>query len=645
MAILKALIDELMTIFQHYDKYRVMLKLASLLAVFPLLHSGILCGNTLGDFRSRASGNWSDHSVWQYYNGSGWENATPGQVPGFDSRVTIGARTVSHTISVDIADAVAGEIIMTSPSSTSLIESNLTVTHSCSLFVLGSITNDEALPRGVNRVRINVRGFLEANEISLQASRSGTYTRTVSIYIGHNGNNDALLKLERLELNSINEQDTYFYLYGRVMFTGDTYLSATGPSTWHLIYPLSEVILAGDGYQEIKSIGKYPGFTSFYNLTLAGSGYKRAVESLFIGNNLAIFSGETDFDSQGVTVAGSFEVHEGLYSGGNLSVATYENRADMIRIDGSSELISGFSATVNFETLYPQRINRQWNLSGVYSGLKVIHLSWSEVDDGSYSWTNHNCPAVFRNGQLQADGLWNDVEPRKISLETESFGVGGVEWTVGLFTGETLPVELSHFSAAVTSSNLVELRWTAESETGMLGYNLFRSNNFQIADAEKVNFTIIPAHNSSSVRTYSYTDDSIVLGNDYYYWLQIVDLDLTYEFYGPVHIEASEADEDFSLPIQDPITALESPFPNPFNAKITIPYHLCSPGVVTLALYNSKGQLINLLVDSVFHSPGTYYQYWDGSNITRGSVQSGICFLQLKTDSGFISTRRILLLQ
>lgn len=41
-----------------------------------------------GDYRSRASGNWSDFTTWQTFDGSVWQNAIAGQVPGGTSEAT-----------------------------------------------------------------------------------------------------------------------------------------------------------------------------------------------------------------------------------------------------------------------------------------------------------------------------------------------------------------------------------------------------------------------------------------------------------------------------------------------------------------------------------------------------------------------------
>ncbi|MCK7536885.1 MAG: hypothetical protein MZV63_40960, partial [Marinilabiliales bacterium] len=62
--------------------YRL-LQLIILSSVFAL--SGhISYGQTTGDYRTRAAGNWNNNGTWQRYNGTAWVNATdyPGEAAG-----------------------------------------------------------------------------------------------------------------------------------------------------------------------------------------------------------------------------------------------------------------------------------------------------------------------------------------------------------------------------------------------------------------------------------------------------------------------------------------------------------------------------------------------------------------------------------
>jgi hypothetical protein len=54
----------------------------TLIFLFFLSLSFLSNAQLIGDFRSKASGNWGDNETWQVFNGISWDNATQGQFPG-----------------------------------------------------------------------------------------------------------------------------------------------------------------------------------------------------------------------------------------------------------------------------------------------------------------------------------------------------------------------------------------------------------------------------------------------------------------------------------------------------------------------------------------------------------------------------------
>lgn len=83
---------------------------------------------------------------------------------------------------------------------------------------------------------------------------------------------------------------------------------------------------------------------------------------------------------------------------------------------------------------------------------------------------------------------------------------------------------------------------------------------------------------------------------------------------------------------------LKQNYPNPFNPLTTIEYSLRLPGVVSLAIYNFRGEIITLLVDKDM-SAGKHFITWDASNLP-----SGIYFYRLRTDH-FVQTRKMIFLK
>ena len=85
--------------------------------------------------------------------------------------------------------------------------------------------------------------------------------------------------------------------------------------------------------------------------------------------------------------------------------------------------------------------------------------------------------------------------------------------------------------------------------------------------------------------------------------------------------------------------------PNPFNPSTRIEYAIRDAGVVTLRVYNTRGQLIRTLVDEA-RSPQTdgFVATWDGRNDRGDAVATGVYFYRL-TAPGFTQTKKMVLLK
>jgi hypothetical protein len=95
-------------------------------------------------------------------------------------------------------------------------------------------------------------------------------------------------------------------------------------------------------------------------------------------------------------------------------------------------------------------------------------------------------------------------------------------------------VEISFFGTSITNEMNIEFKWITESETGMLGFQVYRSYNEELNNAIQITSELIPATNTSTTQEYLFIDEEVISGSSYYYWLESIDLDLTNVFDGPV---------------------------------------------------------------------------------------------------------------
>ncbi len=97
----------------------------------------------------------------------------------------------------------------------------------------------------------------------------------------------------------------------------------------------------------------------------------------------------------------------------------------------------------------------------------------------------------------------------------------------------------------------------------------------------------------------------------------------------------------------DPITPTITPslnqnFPNPFNPETSISYSLPKSGVVTIDIFNSKGQLIRSLVNEA-KPAGKHTIIWNGTDNNNRPVASGIYLYRMTSNSCSVTNKMMLM--
>lgn len=90
--------------------------------------------------------------------------------------------------------------------------------------------------------------------------------------------------------------------------------------------------------------------------------------------------------------------------------------------------------------------------------------------------------------------------------------------------------------------------------------------------------------------------------------------------------------------------ALNQNYPNPFNPTTVISYSLPKASNVTIAVFNSIGQEIALLVNNQIQGAGQHKVSWNGKDASGRAVATGVYFYQLRTNE-FMGTKKMLLLK
>ncbi|RMG67247.1 MAG: T9SS C-terminal target domain-containing protein [Calditrichaeota bacterium] len=85
-------------------------------------------------------------------------------------------------------------------------------------------------------------------------------------------------------------------------------------------------------------------------------------------------------------------------------------------------------------------------------------------------------------------------------------------------------------------------------------------------------------------------------------------------------------------------------YPNPFNPNTTIVFSLPRTDRVRVAIFNALGQRIRVLRDALFPA-GIHRVRWDATDALGRTVPTGIYLVQMRTESGFQATRKIMFLK
>jgi hypothetical protein len=196
--------------------------------------------------------------------------------------------------------------------------------------------------------------------------------------------------------------------------------------------------------------------------------------------------------------------------------------------------------------------------------------------------------------------------------------------------------ELAAFAASVTPGLDVVLEWGVVSQTGNLGWEIFRSTDN--VSFERVGNLVEGAGTSDEYLLYSFRDETAPAADVLYYYLNQVDLDGSSARSSVLEIVVSEA---IVLPTG---MALLQNYPNPFNPETTITFDVSAESVVTLRIYDLTGQVVRTLVSGERFGAGQHQSLWDGRSESGLRVASGVYFYQLSTDS-FTFMKKMTLLQ
>lgn len=265
---------------------------------------------------------------------------------------------------------------------------------------------------------------------------------------------------------------------------------------------------------------------------------------------------------------------------------------------------------------------------------------------------------LYSNGNilLQYQQVTGNIHTPTIGIENSS-GDKGIQYhhngAGGLFSlaegggiavmfgpnEETLPVELSAFTATQNNQNMIQLTWVTQSETGLRGFYVLRNSSPHFPAAQVIS-PLIAATNTAQMQCYIFMDTELYLPGIYWYWLEILDLDGNSAFHEPLEVDYTGEGNSPPAPVPA-YTELLDAWPNPFNPSTTINYTLKKAASVRIDIFNLKGQILRSFHSS-HHAPGVYQVLWDGRDSSGNQSSSGIYFYRMSCGR-YVSSKKMIL--
>jgi len=210
----------------------------------------------------------------------------------------------------------------------------------------------------------------------------------------------------------------------------------------------------------------------------------------------------------------------------------------------------------------------------------------------------------------------------------------------------TLPVTLSFFTA-IYNNNTLTLSWETNSEQDNLGWYVYRNEEDNFSSSDLISQDLIPGNGTTSEPSYySYADNAnLNTGQTYYYWLESIDFSGEIHHYNSVVSITIPAPHEPQQNPQLPIVYQLNSSPNPMRNCTKIEFTLDKNAIVSISIYNIKGELVNELPTVIANSDESKSIYWNGEDKNGRKLSSGIYLYQLKSKGKIIDSEKLIIVK
>jgi len=185
-------------------------------------------------------------------------------------------------------------------------------------------------------------------------------------------------------------------------------------------------------------------------------------------------------------------------------------------------------------------------------------------------------------------------------------------------------VAFEHTSAAARG-DAIEVHWEVVADEPIAGFEIYRGEQNSPGEISVTAGRLL----DSDAR--SFLDSGARPGVTYHYSVGAVKSD-----------GSSVRSRNVTASLPAVATTLSPNFPNPFNPATTIEYTLAEPSPVRVAVFDTRGALVAVLVDGP-REQGSHTARWDGRADNGTPAASGVYFFRLEVGKQTLTRKSVLL--
>ncbi len=316
---------------------------------------------------------------------------------------------------------------------------------------------------------------------------------------------------------------------------------------------------------------------------------------------------------------------ENIHDNGNVTVT----KGTLTTTEGPTlySIIPNDNTSSRFAVTFEYTSATGWGNSLPTTPTDLIHVKIDIVDD------NQTAGLSFENSLMTGCQFYDDnvtIYAPVTATDTDD---------------STLPVELSTFTAQYLDKIPV-LYWETESETDNMGWFVYRNNEDDFTNAQKVSEFL--DGNGTTTEKSSYTHEDTIedpkSGDVYYYWLESIDYGGIVHRYNKVaQLTIPDQIDPGSGQIPRPeIFGLFQNVPNPFVNGTRISFNLHQTAQVELKIYNIKGELVKDLYSGISDYKSLQ---WNGTDDTGKQLSPGIYLYNLTVNGKSQEIKKLILMR